>query len=398
MINNHKKINVLIFEPYPMGFGGNFITQRQIVEMIDRELFTPIIVSPVPGVAHDEFIKLDIECVIIPPNGKLTRYGGAILSANILDRLKVAVDLFHYNIQLARFIKERQIDIVYTNCVRAEMSIGLAARLTKVPSFLYIKGELANPVLDRLSFMLANKICFQCEQNRDDKYKKLVLLYKNKIDIIKPGISPDDILSIGKRDNAALIKELNIDPEYINIVVPAQLYPLKGQHIALEALSRLVNEFPKIRLYLLGDHVIDEYRSYKLELQQIIKKNELENNVVFTGWRRDALDIVALMDIVIHPSFSEGFPKAVIEAMALGKPVIATSVGGVRDAIKDGINGFSVLPGDIDTLEQRWRNLLINPGLRILLGKTAKETIFSNYIIKDKIAKLSKIWTDMARR
>lgn len=389
-------IRVLFYEPYPMGLGGNYLTQRLILERLDRARFTPIVVSPVEGVALEEFRKMGIECVVIQPPGTLGRYGGAVLRTGILGKLKATIDLLRYNLRLLRFIREKRINVIYANCVRAAISIGFAARLTRIPSFLYIKSELTHRVIDWLSFMLTNKIFFQCEQNRDDRYPIFVRFYQNKIDILKPGMDPTVFNNIKHRDKATLCRELRIDSGHLNVVVPAQLYPLKGQHLVLLSLARLVTDFPRIRLYLLGDHVIDEYRPYKLELEQIIEKNGLEKHVCFTGWRRDALDIVALMDIVILPSFSEGFPGAVLEAMALGKPVIVSKVGGLREAIKDGKNGFLVDPGDVETITQRWRELLVNKKLRQQLGQAARETVFAEYLIDDKVSRLAEIWTEMA--
>jgi glycosyltransferase involved in cell wall biosynthesis len=390
-------IKVLFYEPYPMGLGGNFRTQRLILGRLDRTRFTPFVVAPIDGVALDEFRKMGVECLVMSPPGTLDRYGGAVLRAGILGRMKVAIDLLLYNLKLTRFLRERQIDVVYANCVRAEMSIGIAARLAGVPSLLYIKGELDNPVIDLLSFMLASKMLFFCEQNRDDKYPRLVRAYRQKIDILKIGLDPSVIENVDQKDKAALREELAIDQAYINVVVLAQLYRPKGQHIVLEALSKLVADFPKVRLYLLGDHVIDQYRPYKEELDKIIAKNGIEEYVRFIGWRRDALDVVALMDIMIHPSLAEGFGRAVLESMALGKPVIASKVGGLREAIKDGKNGFLVEPGDADAIERRWRELLTKPEMRMRLGQEAKKTVFAEYLIDDKVARLAEIWTEMAR-
>lgn len=390
-------VHVLIYEPYPMGLGGNFLTQRLILERLDKVKFTPIVVSPIDGVALDEFRKMGVECVVMPVPGMLDRYGGAVLRAGFFGRLKATIDLLRYNIKLASFLRERKIGVVYANCVRAEMSIGLAARLARVPSLLYVKGELNNQVIDRLSFMLASKILFFCEQNRDDKYPKLVHLCRSKIDILKIGMDLSVIEEVKQRDKSTLREELDIDPSCTNVIVLAQLYRPKGQHLVIEALSRLVSEFPKVRLYLLGDHVIDEYRPYKDELDRIIAANGLHDYVKFTGWRRDALDVVALMDIMIHPSLSEGFGRAVLESMALGKPVIASKVGGLREAIKDGKNGFLIEPGDVDAIERRWRELLANPELRLQLGQKASETVFAEYQIDDKILRLAEIWTEMAQ-
>ena len=379
-----------------MGLGGNFLTQRLILERIDRTRINPVVVSPVDGIALEEFRKIGVECVIISPPGNLDRYGGKMLQAGIFGRLKSAIDLLRYNFTLARFIRNRKIDVVYANCVRAAMSTGIAARLTGAPSLLYIKGELNNPLIDRISFMLAGKILFFCEQNRDDKYRSLVRSCRQKIDILKIGMDTSVIKEVERRDKSALRDELDIDPAYTNAIIVAQLYRPKGQHFALEAMSLLIHDFPKIRLYFLGDHVIDEYRPYKLELDRAIEKYGLEKHVRFTGWRRDALNIVALMDIVIHPSLSEGFGRAVLESMALGKPVIASRVGGLREAIKNGENGLLAEPGDVKAIAQCWHELLVNPGLRIRLGEAARKTVFAEYLIDDKVARLAGIWTEMS--
>ena len=151
-------IRVLFYEPYPMGFGGNFLTQRMILERLERKTFYPIVVAPIDGVALDNFRVMGVECEVIAPPGDLGRYGGALLRAGLLSRFKSTFDLIRYNFRVARFIREQNIDIVYANCVRAQLNVGLAAWLSRVPSLLYIKGELANPIIDRLCFVLASKI------------------------------------------------------------------------------------------------------------------------------------------------------------------------------------------------------------------------------------------------
>lgn len=380
-----------------MGLGGNFLTQKLILERLDRAEFIPVVVSPVEGIALHEFRKMGVECIVISPPGKLDRYGGAVIRSGLVDRSKTALDLIRYNLHLARFLRLRHIDVVYANCVRAEMCIGLACRLVGVPSLLYIKGELANPVIDILSFVLSERILFFCEQNRDDKYRAFVRSFPARFGVLKIGLDELAISSVVERDKSFLRNELGIQVENINVGIIGQLYRPKGQHLVLEALAMLVNKFPNLQVYLLGDHVLDEYRPYKQELDRMVQKNGLENHVKFTGWRKDALDIVSLMDIVIHPSLAEGFGRAVLEAMAFGKPVIASKVGGLREAIKDGVNGFFVEPGDVKGIADRWRRLIVDAELRMRMGRIAKETVFSEYLIDDKVAKLANLWKEIAR-
>ncbi len=391
-----SQIRVLFYEPYPMGLGGNYRTQRLILERLDRSLYQPIVLSPIEGVALDDYRQLNVQCHVIAPGAQLGQYGGALLRGGFFSKLRAVVSLIRYNIRLARFLREEQIDVVYANCVRAEMSIGLAARLTNTPSLLYIKGQLNNRMVASVSFALAHRILFFCKTNREDVYPHLIRRHGHKMGILKIGLDPATTAAVQNRENALLRRELAIDSSYSNAIVLAQLYPPKGQHFVLEVLARLVEDFPKIRLYLLGDHVIDEYSPYKEKLEAIVERHQLHDHVRFCGWRRDALDVTSMMDIVIHPSLAEGFGRAVLESMALGKPVIASKVGGLREAIRNGQNGFLVEPGDVDSIEIRWRELLVDPELRLRLGQAAQETVLAEYQIDDKVMRIAEIWSEMA--
>ena len=393
-----KKINVVFYEPYPMGLGGNYLTQRLILDRIDSNKFTPIVLSPIDGAALDKYRDIGVECVVITPSERLNQYGKKALNDNIFYRALSAFDLVLYNLKLRKFLKEREIDIIYTNCVRAQLSIGFAAIFANIPTFLYVKGVLSNPLIDRLCYFMTDKILFFCEQNRDDQYPILTRFFSKKIGILRIGLDANLINQVKGQNNHALRKELDIKSDCLNTAIVAQLYPPKGQHFVIEAMSKLIRKHPNIRLYILGDHVIDEYASYKDTLIDLVEKYNLTNNVFFTGWRSDTLRIVNLMDIVIHPSLAEGFGRAVLESMALGKPVIASAVGGLREAIQDGENGYLVSPGDVDAITTHWSALISDQSLRKQLGKNAKQTVFTNYLIDDKVDKLSKIWTSMVKR
>lgn len=390
------KIRVLFFEPYPMGLGGNFVTQRLILERLDRSRFEPMVVAPINGIALDRFRSMGVECLVVQPPQAVGSYGGAALRTGVLGRLQSVAALIAYNLRLMRLLRSRRIDVVYSNCVRAQLSVGLAARLAGVPSLLYVKGELANPLIDRLCFLLADKLLFFCAANRDDNYPRWVRWFDKKIGILPIGLEPATIDGVLGRDHVALRRELGIDCQRFNVVVLGQLYRPKGQHFAVEALSRVVEYFPNAYLYIVGDHVLEVYRSFKGELEKLIERHGLGANVCFTGWRLDALDIVSQMDLVIHPSLAEGFGRAVLESMALGKPVVASSVGGLREAIQDGRNGYLVVPGDVEGIARRWLELMSSQMLREQLGQEARRTVLTDYMIDDKVTRLAEIWTEMA--
>jgi glycosyltransferase involved in cell wall biosynthesis len=148
-------------------------------------------------------------------------------------------------------------------------------------------------------------------------------------------------------------------------------------------------------LYLTGDHVMKRHFGFKKELEEAIIKKGLSNNVTFTGWRKDALSVLSVMDIFVLPSLREGVPKSILEAMALGKPVVATDVGGIAETVIDGETGFVVKPMDAGGLAKAILMLAKDKELRTRFGEKAREIAFRNYSIQEHIAKLEQFYMDI---
>lgn len=394
---DNKIHRVIFFEPYPMGLGGNFSTQKLILERLDLDTFEPIVMAPIEGVALQEFRAIGIKCIVVPPPKSIASYGGLALKTSLVGRIRAAIDLFRYNLTLARYFRKNDISLVYANGVRAQLFVGFGAILARVPTLIYIKGALENPFVDRLCLFLATKILFQCSLNRDDKYPLLIRALKSKIDILPPGMDMGEVDEVKISDHSTIRRELGIDSKYVNAIIVAQIYPPKGQHLAIEALHSLAQAFPEARLYIAGDHVLEEFLDYRKRLEELVGKYGLADHIKFIGWRKDILSVVSEMDIVIHPSFAEGFARAVLEAMALGKPVIASAVGGLRVAIQNGENGFLVPPGDAASISHYWKQLLRSAEVRRVIGLNARKSVIDRYNMDDKVKSLSEIWLAMLR-
>lgn len=374
-----------------MGLSGNFLTQRLILKQLDHTQFKPIVMAPVEGFALDEFRKMGVECAVIEPPGNLDSYGGVVLQEGILGKIKSTFDLVRYNLQLARLFRDWNIHIVYANCVRAQMSTGLATLITGIPSLLYIKSALANPIIDYISLLSADYILFMCRSNLLLRYKKLIKMLRSKITILEGGLELNELNLVFNKDKSVLKHELDIRPVNFNVCVVGQICPLKGQHVVVKALSRLVSEFNSLRVYFVGDPIISEYKPYLENVKKLVEEYNLLDFVRFVGWRNDSLEVMSCMDLLINPSFSEGFGYVPLEAMALGLPVIATKVGILPEAIVDGVNGFLVEPGDYEAITKYWRELFLNQDLRQRLGDEARKTVFSKYMVDDKVKLFSEI-------
>ena len=376
--------------------GGNQRTLWYILKFLDRSRFNPIILAPEESEFLAAFRARGVELLVEHPPASIHRFGGRVLRDRLVGRVKSVVDLLRYNWRLARLMRSRKIDVVYCNSIRAVMLAGVGARLARVPLLWYVKGELANGILDRIGFFLANRIAFFCETNRDDRYPLLVRAFRRNTDVIRIGLDPAVIAAAESADTRPLRKELDIRSDRINVLILGQVYPPKGQHYVLAGLREIVDAHPDFMLYIAGDHVLDEYAFYRKELERIIERDHLQNHVKFTGWRLDALNLLTTMDMVIHPSLAEGFGRAVLEAMALGRPVIASAVGGLREIIRDGENGFLVPPRDTAALVDRVKRLAASPEMRAKFGAAAKREVMQKYLIEDKIRDLEAVWQRMA--
>lgn len=388
-------LRVLAYEPYPFGKNvGNIRTLVGILQFAPASRVHCLVVAPFDTDLSARVRELGAEWIVVPPPAAVGRYGGKVLGESLIRRGRTLLSLVGYNLRLRRLLQAQRIDLVYCNSIRALMTIGLAALAARVPCVWYVKGELQNGLLDRLGFVIAARILFLCGPNRDDRYPRIVRFFAKKIQIVNIGLDVDDIMK-AEGMPSSIDEELS-RRHATGIGYLGQMCPGKGVHILIEAFARVAPAYPLATLYLFGDPIIEEFERYVEDLHQQIRRLGLAERVVFAGWRTDAFAVVSRMTIMVHPSLSEGFSLAVLEAMALGKPVVATRVGGLREAIRDGENGFLVDPGDADAIAARLEQLLADPAFRHSLGEAARATVLAEYKLEDKMHQLYAIWYDVA--
>jgi glycosyltransferase involved in cell wall biosynthesis len=134
-----------------------------------------------------------------------------------------------------------------------------------------------------------------------------------------------------------------------------RLFWVKNYPCLLRAFARVAAQFPAVKLLVIGDGAERE------RLRQECAERGIAGRVVFAGYRADVLDVLEVLDVFVHPSLAESFGQVIVEAFALGKPVVSTDVGIARDLVRDGLNGFLVPPGDADALARALETLLRSP-------------------------------------
>jgi glycosyltransferase involved in cell wall biosynthesis len=168
------------------------------------------------------------------------------------------------------------------------------------------------------------------------------------------------------------------------------LSPEKGIFDLLDALSQLRAAIPDVRLVCAGEGDRSAVAAYAERLG-------IADAVKFTGWigpsgKRALLESAAAFAL---PSYSEGLPVSLLEAMAAGVPVVASPVGSIPDVLVDGVSGFLAAPGDVATLTRVLRKLLLNRKLGATVGAAGRETVRARYAPERAIACLEALYEDV---
>ncbi len=201
----------------------------------------------------------------------------------------------------------------------------------------------------------------------------------DKIDVVPRGIdlARHDPSHVNRDRMIKLASEWNIPDDRSIIMLPARISHWKGQRELLQALSKLPNK--NFYCLLVGsDH---GHESYRMEIEKLVTELNLEGSVKWVGECKDMPAAYLLADVVVSASQQpEAFGRVVVEAQAMGRPVVATNHGGSAETIIDGKTGFLCRPNDADSLAKTIAKVLgLNAQARERLGMDAMQHVRANY-------------------
>jgi glycosyltransferase involved in cell wall biosynthesis len=184
------------------------------------------------------------------------------------------------------------------------------------------------------------------------------------------------------------------DPSIILGVI-GQLGQRKGHLYLLKALQDLVRTFPNIMLWIVGKEPEQSRERYTEHLYRYVEQANLERYVKFWGFQEDIPAILARLDILLLPSLQEPFGKIVIEAMAMGKPVIASKVGGVPEIVVNGETGILVPPKDAEALRHALDLLIHKKEKRIQMGRAGQKRVQHVFNIQNTVRQTEQIYEQL---
>ncbi len=278
---------------------------------------------------------------------------------------------------LCRIIRREKPDIVHTHTSKAGFLGRWAAWLCRVPVIVHtphghVFWGYFNPlktrlfiVLEHLTARITDALVMLTPQEMKD-HLRLRIAPEEKFTVIHSGID------LGKFDYDKFYSDKKrklpgIPEKSVVVGTVGRLTAVKGQDVLIRAVYELKQAGEDVFLVILGE---GERRG---DLEQMAYRLEVSGNIRFLGWRPGVAAVMASFDIFCLPSLNEGMGKVVVEAMAMGLPVVASDVGGIRDLVRNGENGLLVLPGDAKALAGALAILCRDPEKRRLMGATGRQ-------------------------
>lgn len=306
------------------------------------------------------------------------------------DPIKVAWSL----LETAAYLRRVKADLVHTHCSVPGIVGRLAARLAGVPVIMHtVHGFHFHDGGHDLSHRLA------IAAERFVGRFTAVMLSQNRADIeqaVRHRIVPRErLLYIG---NGIDVERFPVAPPRAEdgrtpiITCVARFEAVKNHGMLLEAARVLRDRGTAFELWLIGGG------SGRTAFEAKVQDGGLAGHVRFLGYRDDIPELLAQSDIGVLTSLKEGIPRAALEAMVVGLPVVATRVNGTREVVRDGDTGFLVELGDVAALAHALERLLVNPVLRAHMGERGRRVVLAEYDESDIVDNLERIYREVLAR
>lgn len=289
--------------------------------------------------------------------------------------------------KLNNIFRKKQINVVIANTGKDLRLSGLAALLMKSIKVIARQGidyPLKNKFRYRIAYNnLADKIVANSEATKSTMLKNAPWLKTERVKVVYNGINPEFYKPEHTKD---LRKEFGFEKNDFVIGFVGRLSLQKGIMYALEGFKIINEKHNNVRLLICGDGEL------KSDVEKFISENQLEQKIYLAGFRKDIPNIMKTIDVLLTPSLWEGFGIVLIEAMAAGKPCVATNTSSIPEIVEDGINGYLVPTKDSQSIAESLIRLISNPQLVRQMGQAGIETVKKKFTIEKMIKEYESIF------
>ena len=369
--------NLLIVLDFPH-IGGAERVALQIASHIGAGRFTPVVIAPPDGILSRELHRCGVrtECIDFERLKKSCRF---VLPVIVLLK------------RLVRLVKRERIDLVHANSLWALKFCTVASILTGVPTVAMIHAyPRVKSRLKNLIHVLTRRFCYA-------RARRIVAVSNALKDaLIADKAPPEKIVVIPNGVEAEWFADAFDLPKgpTKTILTVGRLHPGKGQQVFLNAAAIVHARLPDTKFVIAGE----EYRTsledlnFRQALMDLAQRLGIANCVEFVGYTAELRELYDRASVVVVPSFEETFGLTAVEAMARGRPVVASRIPGVTELVQDGQTGLLFEAGNHEALAAKIVALLSDDALASQLARNALTAARSQHSLADALERLQEVY------
>ena len=359
------------------GKGGAGNSLLLMLRHLDRDRIEPVVVMPNEGIIGGRLRALGIHTVLAPRLRE--RYSELRFRRNsaltrALSIVWNAWDSAVFTLQLRGLVRRLGCDLVYGNHMMVKIMAVVAGALSGRPVVLHTRTiytvAAGRWLFTAFAALPHVKRIVAVSQASAANFRAI----PHKVRVVHNGVPLDELADRSRQ--GALRAELGISADARVVGFVGRLVTWKGIDVFLDAAGALAASDPSVRFVVVGDAPVGSMARSLDDFRAEARRRGLEGRIAFTGFRRDAAACVLDFDVLVVPStLPDPCPRVVLEAMAVGTPVVGSASGGIAETVKDGVTGLLAAPGDAADVAAKVGRILADPTLAAALGREAAREV-----------------------
>lgn len=364
--------------------GGSHMSALLLIEGLEGSGYEPVIVVHEEGPLTDHLVGRGLPFKLLPLSG----YAGETPNA-----MTIAASMLRALPQLAGFLRRHGIDIVHGNDFRMNLTWSAAAKLTGRP---FVWHQRALPYSSSPRWRAVNLLANHVIHISDAVARAMPAASRTPASTVPNPVAPPRETPSRQAAKAAVARELGFDPSARVIGLVGRLVRLKRADTFVMASARLARRLAGVSFafVLLGqdeDGLVSDLRDLALS-------EGIENQVYFAGFRNPIDKWIRGMDVLMATSEREGFGRTLIEAMALGTPVVAAAAAGHLEIIEHERTGLLVTPGDPEVFAAAAYRILTEPALAADLSEAGRACALEHYAVERHVLRITPVYGSLLAR
>lgn len=357
--------------------GGAEMSLLQLLAHLDKEMFQPIVVLPGCGPLVDRLNELNVETVT---------------TSVYRLRIRNPIPFVRAAVEVGRIITKERVDLIHSNNTFCNPHAVICARIKGVPSVCHVRHLVTRIFYWEKLMPLADVLIANSRATANSfrpyvrRSQKVEVIY-NALDIEQFRASTQCI---------DFREELAINNKTFILGLVSRINLEKGHHVLIKALSRVVKSYPDVLLLIIGGTSVDSSETYLERLKALVGELQLKSKVKFIGYVSQVVRVYQAIDLLVLPAlWEEPFGRCFIEAMAMGKPVVASRVGGVPEVVIDKVTGLLVPPNAPDSLADAILKLIHDRKLAQSMGEKGRERVQQKFSIEGHMAAIEAVYQSL---